>query len=303
MTIFRRIIRILLPKKVRALWSELTHWRSPFRVPRWYILRLIHPFAYARRKKLVWKPENAEQERTLRLAAVRQDGSGPAGLDLDPGLLSEVCTELQNRAKNVAIDATADGKGKNFWKHLIDEDELTMDSPFLRLALQPSVLNMVGAYLGEVPYLAYIHSTLSHETDNASWKSSQLWHEDYDDRKMLKLFIYCTDVTSEDDGAFTYIPKHVSETVPNTFFPGRITDETMAKYVQDEDIKRMMGPAGTAFYIDTRNCYHLGSRIAAGHSRIAYMASFVSFASLQSFRNGINVSSRLDDVQKLVLCK
>ena len=291
------------PNAWHAAWKELTHWRSPFRIVRWYVLRVLHPFAFLQRRKLAWKPSADQQEQAERLATVLRDGSDIAKPDLDPELLSQVCTELRTRGENVEIDPNGPTKGKNFWKHLLTPEDLTSDSPFVQLALQPGVLNMVSAYLGEVPYLAYIHVTVSHETDNEGWKGSQLWHEDYDDRRMLKLFIYCTDVNGPDDGAFTFIPSHLSKTVPNSFYPGRISDEKMEKYVNDDAITRLTGPAESAFYIDTRNCYHLGSRIAPGHRRVAYMASFVSFAALQKFKNDIVVNHELNEVERLVLRK
>ena len=77
----------------------------------------------------------------------------------------------------------------------------------------------------------------------------------------------------------------------------------MSKHVSDDKVTSMVGPEGTAFYIDTRNCYHLGSRITPGHRRIAYMASFVSFGALQSFNNGVRLTGPVSDFEKMVLTK
>lgn len=278
---------------------KLTHWRSPFRVFRCYWLRARHPLVLARRRKLARK---LAPDQRARLDVLLQEGCGPATPDLDPALLAEVCAALRERLANQPTDpAVIRSKGKDFWTHLLDAKDLETDSPFVRLALQPAVIDMVSGYLGEVPYLAYIHVTVSRPTEVENYKSSQLWHEDYDDRKVLKLFIYCTDVADEDDGAFTYLPKPVSDRVPNSFFPKRISDEEMARHVTDKDISRMTGPAGTAFYVDTRNCYHLGSRIAPGHHRIAYMASFISFASLMAFDNEIKIKGSPSELERLVL--
>lgn len=284
-------------------WKALIHdyigWNSPLRVIRWYALRIFRPFSYLKRRRMVKTiaPENRQRVQDL-----INNGAGIAKPDVDPVLLSEVCTELRNRADEMKIDPNdPNTKGKNFWKHLIGDGELTTESPFVRLALQPNVLETASQYMGEVPYLAYIHVALSHPTSNDGWKASQLWHQDYDDRKMCKLFVYCTDVHDEDDGPFTYIPRHLSTKVPNKIFPDRITDETMKKHVRDEDVERLIGPAESAFYIDTRNCYHLGSRIKEGHRRIAFMASFVSSGSLQHFDNGIKITTDISDLERLVL--
>lgn len=300
MSLFRSLLRIWRPASWQALYRDCTHWRSPFRIIRWYALRAVHPFAYLKRRRLV---PTLTPEQQKRLALMQQKGFGPAQQDLDPKLLSELTATLRNMARDIHIDPNGDPTKKNFWQLILKDQSLDTTNPFVRFVLQPDVLKMASGYFGEVPYVAYIHVALSHPTNNESWKASQLWHEDYDDRKILKLFVYCTDVNDEEDGPFTYIPRDASMHVKNSFFPGRIDDAAMGKYVKSSDYHSVKGPKNTAFYIDTRNCYHLGSRIAPGHTRLAFMASFVSFASLQPFSNGIKVISPLNEIERLVLQK
>lgn len=233
-----------------------------------------------------------------------KEGFAEAAPDVDSTLVKEVCEKLRKKAEGITIDPGADKSGKNFWKHLLRDEKLTTDSPYVKLALSPAVLNMAAQYFGEVPYLAYIQVTYSHPTDNASWKASQMWHQDYDDKKLFKLFVYCTDVKEAGDGPFTYLPKHLSNKIPNTFIPGRVEDDVMSKYVDlDKDVHVLMGDAESTFYIDTRSCYHLGSRIAEGHKRIAFMVGFVRYGSMNEFDNGIEITSELTDLEKLVLKK
>ena len=118
---------------------------------------------------------------------------------------------------------------------------------------------------------------------------------------MFKLFIYCSDVNDEQDGEFTFIPKDVSLGVRNSFFPGRITDEEMTRQGKLHAARSIKGPAGTAFYIDTRGCYHLGSRVAMGHTRIAFIANYVTHASPQPFDNHITITGPLTETEQLVL--
>jgi hypothetical protein len=155
--------------------------------------------------------------------------------------------------------------------------------------------------LGELPYLAGINAHLAHGTHNEGWKASQLWHRDYDDRKMIKLFVYCSDVRDENDGAFTFLPKKISKNIRNSFYPQRISDETMAKLGYLQHQTKIQGPSGTVFYIDTRCCYHLGSRVAMGHSRIAFIINYVTYATPQPFHNGIRFAHPLTEEEKLVL--
>lgn len=239
-------------------------------------------------------------EQKERWQLFEKSGCIPANPDLDPALLAQLCSSLRTRAKNVPYSTEA-GKGKNFWKQLETPEDRMSTSLLVRFALQPSILQIASAYLGEVPYLAAVEVYLSHGTENTAWQESQLWHRDYDDRRMVKLFVYCTDVNGEEDGAFTYIPKDLSRKVKNHFFPKRITDEAMFQQVRAEDVQRISGSTGSAFYIDTRNCYHMGSRLAMGHTRLAYAATYLTSASLWPFDNAIQVANILSGTEQLLL--
>lgn len=274
---------------------------SPFRVARCYAMRGLHLVETLRRRRLARQVVAAmPPQQRERLALMQRDGCAPAGPDQNPALLAEVCTTLRDRAQNTPINIEA-GKGKNFWEHLLHEEDRSSGSPFLRLAMQPSVLAMACGYFGEAPYLAGIEVYLSHGTHNERWQESQLWHRDYDDQKMFKLFVYCTDVNDENDGEFTYIPKGVSDTVRGEFFPKRISDEKMAQQIDMTSVRRHRGPAGTCFYIDTRNCYHLGSRVALGHMRVAFTATYLTHASLQPFDNRVRITTPLTEMEELLL--
>jgi hypothetical protein len=287
---------------VISLWKRTKSYQSPFRVVRSYAMRTRHPFAYVRRRVLASQQvAQMSPEERARLDILERDGCAPAGADQDNALLEQVCAELRDRASKVQYEMTAAAKGKNFWERLLTDEDRMSTSPFVRLALQPKVLSMASGYLGEVPYLASIGVYLSHGTLNDKWQESQLWHCDYDDRKMVKLFVYCSEVKDEKDGAFTFIPKGISRRIRNRFFPGRISDEEMVKQGGTQHARDIRGPANTTFYIDTRGCYHLGSRVAVGHERLAYIISYVTHASLQPFDNGIKITGPLNETEKLVL--
>ncbi|OGJ58215.1 hypothetical protein A3C37_04605 [Candidatus Peribacteria bacterium RIFCSPHIGHO2_02_FULL_53_20] len=290
-----------LRSSLGSLWSKVRVRGSPFRVIRCYAMRIAHPLAYCKRRRIA-KRKIAEltPEQQTRLPGLIQDGCGPAGPDQNSAMLQELCAELRRRAQEVEIDMQQ-RPGKNFWERLQTPEDLRSDSLFIRFAMQPAVLKMMCGYFGELPYLSRISVYRSHGTNNASWQDSQLWHQDYDDRKMLKLFVYCTDVRDEQDGEFTYIPKTISQRIKNTFFPGRISDEEMTRQGGTQHVRKIRGPAGSTFYIDTRGCYHLGSRMGMGHTRIAFVASFITHASPQPFFNDITIVHPLTDVEKMVL--
>ena len=75
------------------------------------------------------------------------------------------------------------------------------------------------------------------------------WRESGETRT-LRFWIYLTDVIEPRHGPFTYLPIGSSRQVPNTFFPGRVTDEQMDAFdfsifdrpLTGQDYLRRKGP-------------------------------------------------------------
>jgi hypothetical protein len=166
-----------------------------------------------------------------------------------------------------------------YFGQLLTPDDLTGADIFLRFALQEQWLRIAAAYLGQAPKLSSIELLVSKPTDADRWHESQLWHRDYTDSKLLKLFVYLSDVDDE-SGPFTFIPAGPSATVKREhLLPRRISDERMTEQVSAADIVSVRGPSGTAFVVDTAMCYHLGSRCRS-RKRIAYVAMYNTIAEL-----------------------
>src|SRR6478672_736533 len=119
----------------------------------------------------------------------------------------------------------------------------------IRFALQERILKFIGAYFGESPFLQDINILASFSTDSDKWQDSQLWHQDYGDSKVLKLWVYLTDVEKPETGPFTYLPGHLSRRVPNPF-QRRVSDETMAEQGFDKQAVAVTGPKASTFLID-----------------------------------------------------
>ena len=81
--------------------------------------------------------------------------------------------------------------------------------------------------------------------------ASQNWHVDFDDKHLLKAFVYLSDVGT-DHGPFEYVPgsqpggRHhdVRPWVPMGY--GRVADEDVARSVPAEEIATLHGPEGDA---------------------------------------------------------
>ena len=79
------------------------------------------------------------------------------------------------------------------------------DEPLLKVALDQRLLEIVAAYLEMWPRLFSISAWLNYPTDQPP-AVSQLWHRDPEDLRLLKVFIYLSDV-KEHSGPFLYIPR------------------------------------------------------------------------------------------------
>ena len=135
----------------------------------------------------------------------------------------------------------------------------------LRVALDRRMLAMAASYLGVLPVISEADFFCSFPTDGPFTKS-QLWHCDPDASDVFKLFIYCDDVT-QDDGPFELVDAKASERVRHEIgyrYAGRryrVADDVMASHTQPHDQHQVLGPAPTAFAVDTVHCFHRGSRI------------------------------------------
>lgn len=199
---------------------------------------------------------------------------------VDPALLADIQAAGEAKlTRSQEAERAQTLRHKAFWVRLLDEDMvdgvLPTDNPFVAFAIQPSVLQLLTRALGEVPQLDYVLLTHSKGSD-APLASSQLWHKDYDDIRTLKLFVYLTDVDEPEKGPFTFIPGDVSDKVGFTRRSHRPDEKVFRGAVKRQDVRAMFAPRSTAFIVETSRCLHMGSRLAPGHSRLLYTATFIT---------------------------
>ncbi len=105
---------------------------------------------------------------------------------------------------------------KNFesaaWKEYIvryfpdNNPRLTPEHPLLQIGLMPELLDTVNSYLGLWSKLKGTNIWYTIPLDSGRPRiASQKWHRDPEDRKLVKVFLYFTDVTKE-AGPLEYIP-------------------------------------------------------------------------------------------------
>lgn len=190
--------------------------------------------------------------------------------------------EITSRARSFigSIDPTERAKGMlkkpQLFTRLLDPNDITLDSPYLRFVLQENLLRSVAAYLGVIPILKDIDIWYSAHPGTEDLSNSQLYHSDWESVTQMKLFVYATDVTSE-SGPLTVMGAKTSEQVRKqlnyTYLLhekddayGRITDEEVQRLIGDHDQHTLTGPAGTLAFVDTGRCLHYGSRMTATSS-------------------------------------
>ena len=82
--------------------------------------------------------------------------------------------------------------------------ELGIDDPWLRLGANPRLLDLANAYLGMWSKLEYVDVWYTQPAGSDERLSSQRWHRDFNDRHLLKGFLYLVDV-DEQAGPFEYV--------------------------------------------------------------------------------------------------
>jgi hypothetical protein len=206
---------------------------------------------------------------------------------MDASVKDEFAEAGRTRLNNVeAAEDKQTSTWKKFWVRLLDAEmedgRLSADNVFVRYALQPAVINIIASALGEIPWLDYVLLSYSRHTGE-EFQSSQLWHRDHDDVRVIKLFSYLTDVETDGDGPFTFLPRQSTDKFGYPLLGSHFPDERVFQKVPRGDIKVMKAPRLTSFMVDTAKCLHMGSRMGPGHGRLLYTATFFAFPIMYPF--------------------
>lgn len=161
-----------------------------------------------------------------------------------------------------------------------------LDNPWLRAALSRRLLDVANEYLQLWSKLEYIDLWYSLPVGaGAERKASQNWHRDYDDRHLLKAFLYLSDV-DEQTGPFEYVPGSqpggryagVRPWQPMGF--GRISDPELAQHVSPDEVRTFTAPRGSLILCNTSGLHRGG--FAEAKPRVLAAATYCSPASLAS---------------------
>lgn len=297
--------------------SKILASNSPLaRRGRWYILRSpAAPWLKSALRAGI-RPELRERTRlastlpvdnriTARAADFNRDGYAIVTDLIDPAALEALAQAATIKLANARERHVAQSEQhKAFWTRLLDEDmvdgALPTDNPYVAFALQQPVLQLVSGIYGELPQLESVLLTLSRDK-GGELSFSQLWHRDHDDTRVVKLFVYLTDVDTMADGPFTFLPASVSKRFGHSL-RSRRSDAAVDARIRPEEITSLIAPRLSVFMVETSRCLHMGSRMAPGHERLLYTATFISVPRLYPEPpSRFRLTGRESDVVRAVL--
>ena len=161
---------------------------------------------------------------------------------------------------------------------------LGLDDPWLLLGVNPRLLDLANAYLGMWSKLEYVDIWYTPPADAGERKASQRWHRDFNDRHLLKAFVYLVDV-DEETGPFEYVPRSAPGGELERLWPWRPLGENYPP--EDEFAERIDGravtftaPKGTIIFCNTSG-FHRGG-FATAKARVLATLTWDSPASLKA---------------------
>jgi hypothetical protein len=139
--------------------------------------------------------------------------------------------------------------------------QLGHDDPWLRAGINPRLLDVANAYLGLWSKLEYIDVWYTLPEPDSERRSSQRWHRDFNDRHLLKAFLYLVDVDDE-TGPFEYVPRSAPGGELDQLWPWRPLgenyppDDELAQHIAGRSLT-FTAPKGMLIFCNTAG-FHRG---------------------------------------------
>lgn len=202
--------------------------------------------------------------------------------------VSETENGLSQEGEGGAAEGLRRRAGKEFLvrAYSFDGARFGLDEPWFRAAVSSPVLDIANAYLRLWAKISYVDLWYSIPQPAESERvASQTWHYDFDDRHLLKAFLYLTDV-DESTGPFEYVAgsqpggKYHSVRPWEPMGYGRVPEQEVTGRVPDEAVRTFTAPTGTIVFCNTSGLHRGG--FATGRPRVLATATYCSPASLRA---------------------
>jgi hypothetical protein len=211
----------------------------------------------------------------------------------DAGLWSDVETQAADFVAETEAGLAGDREGlrvragKEFVVRLLSYGvEVGLDDPWFRVCASRRMLDVANTFLGLWSKLEYVDMWYSvPQAEEAGRVSSQRWHRDFNDRRLVKAFLYLVDV---DDGAgpFEYVPGSAPGGRYADAWPWRPLGENyppdgeLEQRIPPESLRTFTGRKGTLLFCNTAG-FHRGG-FATEKPRVLATVTYSSPASLAS---------------------
>jgi hypothetical protein len=162
--------------------------------------------------------------------------------------------------------------------------ELGLDDPWFRACASRRILDLANTYLELWSKLEYVDMWYSvPQPEEAARIASQRWHRDFNDKHLLKVFLYLVDV-DEGTGPFQYVPGSAPGGRYGDAWPWRPLGENyppedeLESRISGDAVKVFTGRKGTLLFCNTAG-FHRGGFATTG-ARVLATATYSSPASL-----------------------
>jgi hypothetical protein len=177
--------------------------------------------------------------------------------------------------------------GKEFVVRLLSYGiELGPDDPWFATCASHRMLDIANTYLGLWSKLEYVDMWYSvPQPADADRIASQRWHRDFNDKHLLKAFLYLVDV-DVGTGPFEYVPGSAPGGLFADAWPWQPLGENyppdgeLEKRIPEDGIQTFTAPKGTMVFCNTSG-FHRGG-FATEKPRVLATATYSSPASLAS---------------------
>jgi hypothetical protein len=214
----------------------------------------------------------------LRETGVYQTSLADLGLDGSEAVFT-AARELA--AAHAGAAAQFARKGKSF---IIVPPERLMETPAIfEFGLSDRMLDIVEDYLG-LP-AAYDGISINYTMPDGRESATALWHRDWEDRRMVKVAIYLTDIDAR-SGPFQLVSRVDERQGDDTGFRYKLANSAELEALFDDDIKGDIasceGDAGSVIFADTARFFHR-SKPNVGRDRVVLFYSYFARAPRHPF--------------------
>jgi Phytanoyl-CoA dioxygenase (PhyH) len=197
--------------------------------------------------------------------------------------------ERERRAAKAAKKGKKKGLGKGDYimrLHGKDVPTLAPDDPWLKLGISDHMLDVVNSYFGLWSKLTYVDLWYTPPAEPGVERvSSQRWHRDYNDERLVKVFIYLTDV-DETTGPLEFVIGSTPNGEYGQVWPWRPVSNDLYP-PQDEFDERipksaqvaLTAPEGSMIFCNTSG-FHRGGYATGDRPRVMAVYNYSSPASL-----------------------